>query len=33
MARARRVELETLLSRPFPVRLRDAASWLFSPYL
>ena len=33
MARARRVELETLRKRPFAVRLRDAASWLFSPYL
>lgn len=33
MARARRVELETLRKRPLPVRLRDAASWLFSPYL
>ena len=33
MARARPVELEALRRRPFAVRLRDAASWLFSPYL
>ncbi len=33
IARAHRVELEALRARAFPVRLRDAASWLFSPYL
>jgi len=33
MARARPIELETLRQRAFAVRLRDAASWLFSPYL
>ena len=33
LARARRVELEALRERSLPVRLRDAASWLFSPYL
>ena len=33
IARARPVELETLRERSLPVRLRDAAGWLFSPYL
>ena len=33
VARARRIELATLRERSLPVRLRDAASWLFSPYL
>lgn len=33
VARARPVRLEALRERPLPVRLRDAACWLFSPYL
>ena len=33
VAQARAVELDTLRKRPLPVRLRDAACWLFSPYL
>ena len=33
MSRARRVDIDALRRRPLPVRLRDAASWLFSPYL
>ena len=33
IARARPVSLEALHQRSLPVRLRDAASWLFSPYL
>ena len=33
IARARPVDLDTLRARPLPVRLRDAACWLFSPYL
>ena len=33
VARARPVQIEALRERPLPVRLRDAACWLFSPYL
>ena len=33
IARARPVELDASRKRPLPVRLRDAACWLFSPYL
>ena len=33
VARACAVELDGLRKRPLPVRLRDAACWLFSPYL
>ena len=33
MACARRIDLDTLRGRPLAVRLRDGASWLFSPYL
>ena len=33
IARARSVEMDALRERPLPVRLRDAACWLFSPYL
>lgn len=32
-SRSRRVTLEEILRRPLPVRVRDAAAWLFSPYL
>ena len=33
VTRARPVTPDTLRNRPLPVRLRDAACWLFSPYL
>lgn len=33
IAEARRLDAETLASRPFPTRLRDAAARLLSPYL
>jgi cardiolipin synthase len=33
LARSREVTLEELAARSLPVRLRDAAAWLFSPYL
>ena len=33
VARARPVRIEALRERSLPVRLRDAACWLFSPYL
>lgn len=33
IARSERVSQERLDRRPFPVKLRDAAAWLFSPYL
>ena len=33
IARARPIGLDTLRGRSLPVRLRDAACWLFSPYL
>ncbi len=32
-SRSRRVPLEEIIRRPLPVRVRDAAAWLFSPYL
>jgi cardiolipin synthase len=32
-AESRRVHLDELHRRPLPVKLRDAAFWIFSPYL
>ncbi|MBS5050103.1 MAG: cardiolipin synthase, partial [Desulfovibrionaceae bacterium] len=33
LAVSHEVTLENLLSRPLAVRLRNAAAWIFSPYL
>ena len=33
MARSREVTLKDLKQRPLILKLRDAACWLFSPYL
>ena len=32
-SRSRRVDLDEIQNRSLPVRMRDAAAWLFSPYL
>lgn len=33
LAQAKRVNVELLGKEPLPIRIRNALSWLFSPYL